>query len=392
MRRSPTAVAAGDTGCYPRAHRRVPATTGDSHDRGVEMTEQRRFSGMSRRDVLKAGTALGGGFVLFSAGYRPPANAQDKQLKIAFIQGVIGDNFYITMNCGAQAMAASLGNMTVDTQGPEKFDQTLQTPILNAVVQTKPDAIMMAPNDSKGMIEPIKAAIAAGVPVLCVDTTIDSDIQLADVSTDNMEGGRLAARGLAEAIGKKGKVFVVNVQPGVSTTDQRGAGFKEEIAKYPDIQFLGEEFCNNDANVAAQITGAKLQSDPDLAGIFGTNLFSAQGAAAGVREQGKTGVVKVVGFDAGPQQVQDLKGNVVDMLVAQHPGEIGEIAIQLLHDFLTTGKAIDPKKYVTGTTLVTRENLDSPEAQAALYVADCASYKLTGVKPTPAEAAATPTA
>ena len=356
------------------------------------MTDLRPFRAMSRRDVLKAGTALGGGLVLFSAGYRPAVNAQDKKYRIAFIQGVIGDNFYITMNCGAQAMAASLGNMTVETQGPEKFDQTLQTPILNAVVQTKPDAIMMAPNDSKGMIEPIKAAIAAGVPVLCVDTTIDSDVQLADVSTDNVEGGRLAARGLADAIGKKGKVFVVNVQPGVSTTDQRGAGFKEEIAKYPDITFLGEEFCNNDANVAAQITAAKLQSDPDLAGIFGTNLFSAQGAAAGVREQGKTGVVKVVGFDAGPQQVQDLKGNVVDMLVAQHPGEIGEIAIQLLHEFLTTGKPIEPKKYVTGTTLVTRENLDTPESQAALYVADCANYKLTGVKPTPAEAAATPSA
>jgi ribose/xylose/arabinose/galactoside ABC-type transport system permease subunit len=74
---------------------------------------------------------------------------------------------------------------------------------------------------------------------------------------------------------------------------------------------LGQEYSNNDANVAAQITAARLQSDPDLAGIFGTNLFSAQGAAAALREQGLQGQVKMVGFDAGPTQVQDLRSEVV---------------------------------------------------------------------------------
>ncbi len=351
-------------------------------------------NGVSRRSMLKAGAGAMVGVTIFGAP-RLGVMAQDAPIRIAFIQGVIGDNFYITMDCGAQAKAKELGNITVETQGPEQFDQTLQTPILNAVIQTKPDAIMMAPNDVKGMIAPIQAAIDAGIPVLCVDTTIDSDIQIADVSTDNTEGGRLAARGLAEALGGKGKVMVVNTKPGISTTDQRGAGFKEEIAKFPDIEFVGEEFCDNDANKAAAIVSAKLQSDPDLNGVFGTNLFSAQGAAAGVREQGKTGTVKVVGFDAGPQQVQDLKSEVVDMLIAQHPGEIGEVAVQLISDYLKNG-SVDPKKYVTGATIVTRDNLESPEAQQALYVADCSAYSLTNAKPTPAEAEgdaeATPTA
>jgi ribose transport system substrate-binding protein len=237
-----------------------------------------RFSTpLSRRGILRASVYAGAGLTLFAPlGFR--ATARQDSLTIAFIQGVIGDNFYITMDCGARAQAEALGNVTIDTQGPERFDQTLQTPILNAVVQSAPDAIMMAPNDRQGMIAPIQAAIDAGVPVLCVDTTIDSDIQLGDVATDNVEGGRLAARGLAEEIGGTGKVFVVNVIPGVSTTDQREQGFREAIAtEFPDIEYLGQEYSNNDANVAAQITAARLQSDPDLAGIFGTNLFSAQG-------------------------------------------------------------------------------------------------------------------
>jgi ribose transport system substrate-binding protein len=356
-------------------------------------TSDRCMSPVSRRSVLRASVYAGAGFTLFAPA-RFRASARQESFNIAFIQGIVGDNFYITMDCGARAMAESLGNITIDTQAPERFDQTLQTPILNAVVQSAPNAIMMAPNDRKGMIAPIQAAIDAGVPVLCVDTTIDSDIQLGDVATDNVEGGRLAARGLADLIGGTGKVFVVNTIPGVSTTDQREQGFREAIeSEFPDIEYLGQEYDNDDANIAAQITAARLQSDPDLSGIFGTNLFSAQGAAAAVREQGLQGKVKIVGFDAGPTQVQDLRSEVVDLLIAQHPGDIGEIAIQLLHDFLTTGEPLDPKDYVTGATIVTRDNIDDPEVARYLYVADCANYTLANAVPMPAASpVATPTA
>ena len=92
--------------------------------------------------------------------------------------------------------------------------------------------------------------------------------------------------GLAEAIGSTGKVFVVNVKPGISTTDQREEGFRDAVEKeFPDIQYLGQEYCDDDANIAAQLTSARLQSDPDLAGIFGTNLFAAKGAAAALRNR-----------------------------------------------------------------------------------------------------------
>lgn len=354
--------------------------------------EMRSVTRIDRRSILRATVVAGAGFALFAPKAFRPAAAQDSYT-IAFIQGVIGDNFYITMDCGARAKAAALGNVTIDTQGPERFDQTLQTPILNAVVQSKPSAIMMAPNDFKGMIAPIQAAIDAGIPVLCVDTTIDSDIQLGDVATDNVEGGRLAARGLAEAIGGKGKVFVINTIPGISTTDQRELGFKDAIAnEFPDIEYLGQEFSNNDSNVAAQITSARLQSDPDLSGIFGTNLFAAQGAAAALRQQNLQGKVKMVGFDAGPTQVQDLKSETVDLLIAQHPGDIGEVAVGLLFDFLSTGTPPVPKNLVTGATIVTRDNIEDPDVARYLYVADCSAYKLTDAKAMPATEEATPVA
>ena len=286
------------------------------------------------------------------------------------------------MDCGARAKAESLGNITIDTQAPERFDQTLQTPILNAVVQSAPDAIMMAPNDRQGMIAPIQAAIDAGVPVLCVDTTIDAEIQLGDVATDNVEGGRLAARGLAEQIGAAGKVFVVNVMPGISTTDQREQGFREAIGdrvpRYrvpgPGVLRRRREYRGSDYVRAAPIGSGSRRH------LWHESVCGARRAAA-VRQQGLQGKVKMVGFDAGPTQVQDLRSEVVDLLIAQHPGDIGEIAIQLLHDFLTTGEPLDPKEFVTGATIVTRDNIEDPEVARYLYVADCANYTLANAEP-----------
>ncbi|MBA3451420.1 MAG: hypothetical protein H0T18_09440 [Chloroflexia bacterium] len=101
----------------------------------------------------------------------------------------------------------------------------------------------------------------------------------------------------------------------------------------------------------------------------------------------------MVGFDAGPTQVQDLRSEVVDLLIAQHPGDIGEVAVQLLHDFLTTGTPPEPKELVTGATIVTRDNIDDAEVARYLYVADCADYELAGATAVPAASPeATPTA
>jgi len=341
---------------------------------------------LTRRGVLRAGAAAGAGLATAGIGLRP-AWARQGGYRIAFIPGVVADEFYVTMGCGIAAKAAELG-IAVDTQGPDAFDPTVQTPILNAVVQTQPDAILIAPTDTQAMIAPLQAAVDAGIAVFLVDTVVNADFDIARIASDNVEGGRLAARSLAEAVGGAGKVFVINVKPGISTTDQREQGFAEEIANYPNIEYLGQEYCNNDANRAAEIATARLQSEPDLAGIFGTNLFAAQGGAAGVRQAGRQGEVKMVGFDAGPTQVQDLRSEVVDIWIAQHPGEIGETAVQLIVDYQRNGIVPEPKQVTTGATIVTRDNIDDPQVARYLYVADCAEYA-SGAE-TPA-AGATPT-
>jgi ribose transport system substrate-binding protein len=285
---------------------------------------------------------------------------------LTLIAGVKGDEFYITMNCGAKAEAEKLG-YSLEFQGPDQFDAALQTPVVSAVTAKKPDGVLIAPTDTKAMYAPIKQLADNGSKVVLVDTTLDQpDMAASQIASDNIGGGKEAAKALKDLMGGSGKVFVVNVKPGISTTDQRAQGFEEEASAL-GLEYLGQDFSNDQPEKAAAIVKAQLAKTPDLKGIFATNLFSAEGAASGLREAGKLGDVKIVGFDAGPKQVEDLKEGVVQALIAQQPAEIGKLGVQQAVAAIK-GETTKPE-IGTGFTTITKDNLD--QNQDALYKSSC---------------------
>ena len=322
-----------------------------------------------RRTVLGLAAAAVGAATIASA----PAQAQS-DVTITLIPGLTTDDFYITMNRGAQAAAEALG-ITVDFQGAEEFEPVLQTPVLDAVIARGPDAILIAPTDSTQLIAPLERAQGAGIPVITVDTFIDDgmyqdgvgdgDFPISYIASDNIEGGRIAARAMAEAIDYSGTVYVSNVRPGISTTDQREEGFIDQMGQYPDITVLDTQYNENDASLAASQFAAVLARDPELSGVFGANLFSALGAANGVRNAGQSGEVVVVAFDA-PQSIVDSIGDgLVDMAIAQHPAEIGYYGVMTAYAHIT-GQSVPPA-IGTGFTVITAENVDDPEIEKFIY-------------------------
>jgi ribose transport system substrate-binding protein len=286
--------------------------------------------------------------------------------KMTLIAGVKGDEFYLTMNCGAQAEAKAKG-VTLDFQGPDKFDASLQTPIVNAVAAKKPDAVLIAPTDTKAMYAPIKQLADDGSKVVLVDTTLDQPtMAVSQIASDNLKGGQTAAEELSKLIGGSGKVMTVNVKPGISTTDARGQGF-EQGAKAAGLEYLGQQYDDDDPAKAAAVVNAMLAKHPDLKGIFAANLFSAEGAATALRQAGKLGKVKIVGFDAGPKQVEDLKAGLVQALIAQQPAQIGKDGVDQALAALD-GKPTT-KEIGTGFSVITKDNLD--QNQDALYKSTC---------------------
>jgi ribose transport system substrate-binding protein len=297
------------------------------------------------------------------------ADGEEEQLDIVLIQGVAGDEFYITMDCGAQAAAEELG-VNYSVQGPNEFDPTEQIPIVEAVTAQQPDAILIAPTERTALIGPLQAAQDAGITVVLVDTIVDDpNIGISRIATDNVEGGRVAGEALVELIGGEGSVFVNTTQPGVSTVEERVQGFEEVIEGEPGIDYLGAEFNNDDPTRAAEITSAVLADNPDLAGIFATNLFSAEGAATALREAGAEEQVQLVGFDASPGQVAQLEEGLVQALVAQNPREIGFQGVQTAVASLR-GESFE-EQITTPLTVVTEDNLDDPDVQDTLYLGEC---------------------
>jgi ribose transport system substrate-binding protein len=134
------------------------------------------------------------------------------------VQGVEGDEFYISLACGAAERARAAG-ATLDVETPAKFDATLQAPLVAAVIAKRPDAVLIAPTDRQVMVEPLRRMRSAGIKVIEVDTgVVDGTVSASSVASDNLQGGRMAARSLITLTGGKGSYLVINVKPGVSTT------------------------------------------------------------------------------------------------------------------------------------------------------------------------------
>ncbi len=304
-----------------------------------------------------------------------PAEEAMGKFTVALAYGVKNDGFYITMEKGAQAMADQLG-MELLADGPGQFDATLQTPIVDAMIAKGIDALMIAATDKQAMVEPMKRAHDAGIKVISVDTFIgDGDyangpitFPLSYVGSNNVQGGQIACQALIEGMGGSGKIYIQNVKPGISTTDQRQQGCEEAVAATNGaVELVGVDFNDDSSAKAAEQTAAVLQREPELNAIFGTNLFSARGAAQAVANAGLAGIVKVANFDAPEAAIEDLRNGVVDLVIAQKPGDIGAVATAYAYLALTGRESAIAPRVPTGYVVITRDNVDTPEAQGAIY-------------------------
>ncbi len=295
-------------------------------------------------------------------------------ITIGFLPGVV-DPFYQVMELGVNAAAAELG-ITVITQIPPTWGVEVQTPILDAMVARGDiDYLVIAPTDKDQMVGPLQNALEAGIKIITVDTFLgDGDyadgpvtFPLSYIGSDNVEGGRISARGLAKAIGGEGKVYINSTNPNVSSVEGRAIGFNEVMDnEYPDIEVIGLDFNLDDMNTAVQQTAATLERVPDLAGVFGTNVFSAQGAGTAVVNAGLGGAVQVVAYDATKFAIEQLREGVVSLVLAQKPFDMGYLAVSFAAAD-AAGVTSLPVRVETGFAIIDIDNVDDPEVARFIY-------------------------
>jgi ribose transport system substrate-binding protein len=299
-----------------------------------------------------------------------------KNSTIALILGQTTDPFYITMAKSARAEAASRGvHLLVD--GPVNFDAAEQIPIVQKTMQKHISAMLIAACNKTALIEPLQRVQDVGIKVISVDTFIGNGdyvhgpvtFPLSYIGSDNLEGGRIVGDVLIKSIGGEGKIYIQDTTPGTSSTAQRVQGCKQAIAATNGaVTLVGVDYNYHSVPKSIAETIAIIEKVSDLAGIFGTSVGSAEGISQGVKNANKLGAIKIASFDAPEQAITDLRNGVIDILLAQKPADMGRIAVDYAVDALNGNTNAIQKLVHTGFVIIDKDNIDTPEAQAAIYV------------------------
>jgi ribose transport system substrate-binding protein len=302
----------------------------------------------------------------------------DAKPKIGFLPG-IEDPFYRVMEKGVNQAAKDFGfEIATAAYPPAPWSAASQTPLLDSMVARGDlNYIITAPTSAQELIAPLQAANDKGIKIVDVDTFIgDGDyvngpvtFPLTLLASDNVEGGRIVADAMAKAIGEAGNVYIQNTNQETSTVQQRSQGFREGMAKYPNITIVDEQWCGDDPVKAEQQTTAVLQKYPDLKGVFGVNVFSAQGAGNAVKNSPAAGNVIVSAWDATKDAIASLKDGTVNMVLAQKPFDMGYMAVEAAMADMN-GVTSFPKHVTTGFAVITPDNMNDPDISKFFYIVD----------------------
>lgn len=328
-----------------------------------------------RRNAVKA-IAAGIALAFASAGLTVPAQAANKYT-IAFVMGAESDPFFQAMKLGAEQQAKKLGVTLIWQGDPSVYSPATQNPILDQVLAQKPDGLVLIPTDPTALQAGHDKAIAAGIPVVNVDTHVnDTSKAVSFITGDNADGGAKAADTLATAIGyKKGKTYkvVVGLTSATATTNVgRLNGFTAQIKKkYPGIKVVDKAYSQSQPEVANTNVANWLTKYPDLAGIFAIDGTNAAGAAAALQAKGLVGKIKLIGYDAYPANVDLIKKGVFTALIAQDPAAEARLAIDYLVATLNKDKAAIAKikKNVVIPNVVLTAKSSAADLKKYTYVA-----------------------
>ena len=260
--------------------------------------------------------------------------------------------------------------MNVTWKGPlREDDREQQVQVVENFTGRRVSGMVLAPLDARALVAPTEEAVHAGIPVVIIDSGLKSTAPVSTISTDNYKGGVLGARRLGELLGGKGKVILLRVLGGSTSTEQREAGFLDTLAKeFPGIQILSSDQHAGATRDTAYRTSQNLLNrfGREVTGIFAPNESSATGMLLAMKDAGLTGGrVKLVGFDSGAQTVAALKSGDLQGLVVQNPFRMGYLGVKTLVACLRGQKVelvID-----TGCALVTRENMVEPAMNDLLH-------------------------
>jgi ribose transport system substrate-binding protein len=288
-------------------------------------------------------------------------------IMLAVVPKAVGFDFWRQVRDGAQCAASRQKDVTVQWDGVStETDVVGQVNLVQRFIGQGVDGIVYAATDASALAPITDQAVSKHIAVVNIDSgTYPQPPAVPLLATNNVVAATKAADVLAETLGPgPKKVAFLPFMPGSATNDQRAQGFKAGLEKHPDIKMVAEQSIQSDFTTAVSTTERMLDTIPDLNGIYAPSEIGVLGAAEAVQKSGKAGQVKIIGWDASPDQVRLMQAGVVSALVAQNPFRMGYDGVNAAVKMIREGTAVPSGD--TGATLLTRDNLSTPDVQALL--------------------------
>ena len=266
--------------------------------------------------------------------------------------------FWKSVHAGAMKAAEEAG-CEVIWQGPQKEDdRQLQIQVVQNFVSREVKGIVLAPLDDRALVPPVSSAVKRGIPVIIIDSDLQSEEQSSFVATDNHAGGKLCAKRLCELTGGKGKVIMLRYAEGSASTANREQGFLDGIKEYgPGVELLStSQYGGTTIEKAFQAAQNLLNRFPEVEAVFCPNESSTQGMLRALETSGRAGKVVFVGFDSNDTLLKAMRDKQIHGLALQDPFNMGYLGVKTAMDVIN-GKPVE-KRIDTGVKLLTPENMD----------------------------------
>jgi ribose transport system substrate-binding protein len=300
------------------------------------------------------------------------SSADPDRTTIAVIPKGTSHVFWQSVHAGAAKAAQELG-VDIIWRGPlREDDRASQVSEVEGFITRGVSGIVLAPLDEAALVGPVNDAMRAGIPVVIFDSGLKGNDYVSFVATDNQHGGRLAGEGLARLLPDGGKAVMLRYAEGSASTNEREAGFLEEIAKHKNVEVVSSnQYGGADVEGAYKRAEAMLHRfrRPDgslgIDGIFTPNESTTLAMLRVLQGSGWAGKVKFIGFDASDTLVKGLSDGHIDGLVLQNPVNMGYLAVTTMVEHLK-GRPVE-KRIDTGAQLVTRDRMEDPAVKELLH-------------------------
>lgn len=299
---------------------------------------------------------------LFAGGKTDAAKTAKSQYRFAFVSPFVGHPYWVTVADGVKKASGEVGANTTETGPVGEVNIDTQIQAIETAIASKVDGILTMALNPTAFTPVINKAIAAGIPVVLIDTDAPMSKRSVYAGTSNFDAGVEAGKAMIKATGGKATIGIITGAIDADNLIQRIDGFKKAIEGSPNMKIVDLQPGNSDLLQATEKAQSMIQAHSDITAMYGTSAECAAAIGKVITEKGLKGKVTIIGFDDLDQTLDLIRQGVVYGTAVQKNYEMGYMGIKILAD-IKEGKAPAKQIIDTGVTIVTKENIETYKAK-----------------------------